>query len=182
MKNKISLRKYHDIQDSDIITFMIIGTEYLNIFINGYIYISHNISLDSCLYKWQIVCGVDNYITSDFMNGKFYYYESGIFPLNIDYEKSKKICKTKVKNLSPIDNSRILNQAKIELAKIELKKNTKLVTKYELMTEFSYQIKIMNQGLTSIKQNAIVDYERINYKLNKEKRKRKINYERERKF
>lgn len=169
---KIALKKYNDIQDSDIITLMIIGTEYLNIYINGYIFFSHKISLEPCLFNWQIVCGIDNYISSDFMNGKFYYYESGIFQLNIN-DDIKNICKTNVKNLSPTDATRLLNQAKIKL-----KNKTDLFAKEFLMTQFPYQIKIMNDGLFSIKQDAIVDYEKLNYKFNKEKRKKKSNYER----
>ena len=43
-KHNIKLRQKHNIKDSDIITFMIIGTKQLNIYINGLIFTSHDIS------------------------------------------------------------------------------------------------------------------------------------------
>ena len=160
-KHNIKLRQKHNIKDSDIITFMIIGTKQLNIYINGLIFTSHDISLEPCLYRWQIVCHYDNYLTSEFMNGKFYYYESGIIPLTLSDEK-KYFDKKKDLTIRELATKlNIPNQEQLPLI-MSL-----------LMKEFPHQLDNMAKGNHIIKQNAIIDYERVEYKTNKEKRKKK---------
>ena len=159
-KHDLKLRsRSPNIKDSDIITFMIIETKQLNIYINGLIFTSYDISLEPGNYRWQIVCHHDNYLTSDFMNGKFYYYESGIYLFsNKKYVwKNTKLHKLTAKN------------------RINVIKQEEPLTMFILMKEFPYILDSIANGMCKIKQNAIIDYERVEYKANKEKRKQKNN-------